>query len=99
MCGNSCAFGARGILQVAKEDGGDNISIDSLRAAVEEGNQTAMALESRLLSVDDLSEAEANRVFTYLLFRNGVCDASLLRGPPDGKAEINVYVRTPYSRH
>lgn len=60
---------------------GGVFSVDSLRAAVEEGNRTAKALERNILSVDDLSVAEANNVYTYVLFRNGVCDYSWLSGP------------------
>lgn len=94
LCGNSCAFGARGILQETMTDGTDIMSIDALREAVECGNRTAMALERKLVSIGDLSDADANSVFTYLLFRNGVCDNSLLLSgplsPPDGKFRCGI---------
>lgn len=74
-------FGARGILQEAKGEDGETLSIASLRAAVDAGNRTAVALERKMLSINDLSVAEANNVFTYILFRNSICDLSLLSGP------------------
>ena len=91
LCGNSCEFGARGVLQEAMADGTDILSIDALREAVERGNRTAMALERNRVSIDKLSDADANSVYTYLLFRNGVCDNSLLLSgldPPTGEFQL-----------
>lgn len=78
-------FGARGILQEARVGGRDVLSLRALREAVEEGNKTAQELETGLRNIMDLTEDEANRVYTYLLFRNSVCDLTLLRNGPDSE--------------
>lgn len=85
LCGESCVFGARGILQEARVGGRDVLSLRALQEAVEEGNKTARELETGLRDIMDLTEDEANRVYTYLLFRNSVCDLTLLRGGPDSE--------------
>lgn len=65
-------------MELARSDNRGIISIASLRAAVDEGNKTAMMIESGQLTVSDLGMTRANKLYVYLLFRNSV---SLLGGP------------------
>ena len=81
LCTGSCVPGARGILELAEVNGRSILSIDALRAVVMQGNKTARGIESGRKSVRHLSEKEANEVYVYLLFKNSVCDVSLLSGP------------------
>ena len=81
LCTGSCVSGARGILELAEVDGRGVLSINQLRAVVTQGNQTARSIEAGLKSVKDLTERQANEVYVYLLFKNSVCDLSLLGGP------------------
>ena len=84
--------GARGILENTRIDEDGVLKIDSLKDAVMEGNRTAEKIESGHLSVGDLNEPQANELYVYLLFKNSICDTTLLRsGPPDSKP-INLTV-------
>lgn len=80
---NQCEIGARSVLQQALVDG--NVSIAALRAVVDEGNKTAEEIEKGTLSIDSLSVERANSVYTYLLFKNGVCDTAMLISGPDSE--------------
>lgn len=73
--------GARGILELAQVEGRDVLSIDALSAVVMQGNRTARVIQSGYRSIQSLSEREANELYVYLLFKNSVCDISLLSGP------------------
>ncbi len=72
--------GARGILELAEVDGRGVLNMERLRAVVTQGNKTARVIEAGLKSVAELTEREANEVYVYLLFKNSVCDISLLSG-------------------
>lgn len=86
FCSDACVFGARGILEQARINEKGVLTINSLKEAVWEGNRTAQSIESGVVSVEDLNERKANELYVYLLFKNSVCDASLLGGgPPDSK--------------
>ena len=82
-------FGARGILEQTKIDERGVLTIDSLGEAVEQGNMTARWIEAGELEVGDLDETQANELYVYLMFKNSICDMSLLRalspGTPDSE--------------
>lgn len=79
-CGsNQCEIGARSVLQEAIVDG--KVSIAALSAVVDEGNKTAEEIENGMLSIESLSVERANSLYTYLIFKNGICDTALLNGP------------------
>lgn len=98
---NNCNFGARDVLkqvqaQLASRepadegDEGTALLMNAWRATVERGNNMARLLENGSLSVESITEEEANNVFNFLFLRNRRCNGGFnLFGGPDSNTRYS----------
>lgn len=85
FCSESCVFGARGILERARVNERGVLTLDSLKEAVMQGNRTAQSIERGRTAVKDLTAEQANQLYVYLIFKNSICDVTLLTDSDDGE--------------